>query len=277
MIPIRGVLAVTFASTALLACSQKREYEAAKSAYQDDLADIAAYATLLDPTTYAGADAPVVRIAQNQAAKKICAIARRRGMTAKPAASVEKRVLAALESEEHECCSADSGNACGDGVKKAQAALGELDAEAVKAGLPAGSFVPTGEAKAHADVDAIRAATKPTPEEARLRQLWADASATRGALQLACSASRASNHEKTGAPVEECSAVECITQKRAHETSEMCSALSEYAMVEDEDASAQNTPAAHEDLCKRAKRAALAPPPASMVAKRQEIVAKHCP
>ena len=155
-----------------------------------------------------------------------------------------------------------------------RAAVAKLDADAVKAGLPAGSFSsPSADAKVVAEVAAVRAAAKPTAEENRLRQVWADASATRGALQSACSAARASDPKGPACT----DAAECVTQARAADTSERCSDLVDYTMLEDEDAFAQDTPASHTKLCAEAKRTYPVPPPSSMAAERQLIATKHCP
>lgn len=267
-------LAIFATASALLACSHKDAYVAATDAYKNDLGDIATYATLLDPASYGDADTrAVVPSAAEQGMTKICAIATDRIMVDKPKTDLDEQVVAALGIAKDACCAKGMRQQCRDAMAQEHSALSKLDAEAVKNGMPAGSLAPTaGQAKARAEVDAIRASTKPTAEESRLTKLWADPSATRATLEAACSAARASDPKKTTTCTD---AADCVAQARANDTSDRCYELRTYIELEDMDATSQGSDSAK--LCAEAKRKSAITPPVSMVAKQQAIAQKRCP
>jgi hypothetical protein len=257
-------------------CSHKEVYVGAKGLYAADLDDIASYATLLDAQQLGDADTHVVvpRV-QNLAMRHICKIAQKQRLLTGQA-EVDRQVLSAFAVLQEGCCDTETPANCTTAVVSETASLAKLDADAMKAGLPSGSFTPDPKAAySRVNVEAVRAATTPTPEEATLLRLWKDPSTTGVALRVACERARASD-PREHAPTGDDDA-STISMARAFDTDMRCIALAHYTTLERMEAdSGGSTPEKDARLCAQLHRSPDVELPASMAAKHEEMVTRRC-
>jgi hypothetical protein len=200
-----GIAVVVSGSLLIVGCSHKAEYQSVVQHYHDDIGTLASYASLLDASSFGNADPRVVvPAAQDEALRRICTISRDKTMpTTNEPKGVEKEVVAAFAAAKKGCCDSlttsevATAKSCSNAMKTESAMLAAIEADAVKAGLPAGSILPSAppyDPPALAkDIDAIRVAAKPTPEEAKLATLWVDPAVTLDDLTKACQAASASD------------------------------------------------------------------------------------
>lgn len=237
-----GIAVVVASLPALLAvgCSHRGEYQTISQRYHDDIGTLASYASLLDATSF-GNDDPrvVVPAAQNEALMHICTIAQKRATPVDEAKGAEKQVVAAFAAAKKGCCDSVTTSeiatpkTCGEAMKVEGSMLTAVEADSVKAGLPAGSILaaapPYDPPTVAKDVDAIRIAAKPTAEEAKLAAMWIDPAATTDDLTKACEAASVSDPKKDSAGAEKDVRV-YIAQRRAGETWMKCNNLSQYIL-----------------------------------------------
>jgi hypothetical protein len=272
----RDALRLVVAVVLAVGCSHKEVYVAAKGLYATDLDDIASYATLLDAKQLGEADTRVVvpRV-QNLAMRHICKIAQKQRLRTGQD-EVDRQVLSAFAVLQDGCCDTGTPASCTAAVARETSILAKLDADASKAGLPAGSFTPDPKAAySKVNVDAVRAAMTPTPEEATLLKQWKDPSTTGTALQVVCERARASDpREHAPRGDDDASAV---AMARAFDTDMRCIALAHYTTLERMDADlVGSTPEKNARLCKQLHHNPDVELPASMAAKHEEMVARRC-
>lgn len=272
----KRALRLVVAAVLAVGCSHKEVYVAAKGLYAADLDAIASYATLLDAKQLGDADTRVVvpRV-QALAKRHICTIVQKQRLRTGQD-DVDRQVLSAFAVLQDGCCDTETPASCTTAIARETSILAKLDADAAKAGLPGGSFTPDPTAAySKVNVDAVRVAMIPTPEEATLLKLWKDPSTTGTALRVACERARASDpreHAPTGD--DDGSAV---AMARAFDTDMRCIALTHYAMLERMDADlVGSTPEKDARLCRQLHHNPDVELPASMAAKHEDMVERRC-
>jgi hypothetical protein len=257
-------------------CSHKEAYVAAKGLYAADLDDIASYASLLDAKLLGDADTRVVvpRV-QNLAMRHICKIAQKQRLRTGQD-DVDRQILSAFGGLQDGCCDTETPASCTTAIAHETSILAKLDADATKAGRPGGSFTPDPKAAySRVNVEAVRSAATPTPEEATLLTLWKDPSTTGRALRGACERARASDpRERAPTGDDDGSA---IAMARAFDTDMRCIALVHYTTLERVDADLVGSkPEDDARLCKQLHHNPDVELPASLAAKHDEMVARRC-
>lgn len=234
-------MAMVVAGSALLVsgCSHEKDYAAAQARYHDALGTVASYASLLDASSFGDADRRVVvPAAQHGAVTHICTVAQDKSISGDELNDVEKRIEATFVMVAKGCCDnapaseIATATSCNDAVRRETAALASVESEAVKAGRPPGSILPTSppfDPVADRELAAaVHKAAAPTPEEAKLATLWAEPAATPDALKTACDAASASDPKKTDGSSDLAS---FVARTRAGDTWFHCNNLEQYLAV----------------------------------------------
>jgi hypothetical protein len=269
-------------------CSHTAEYQSIAQRYHDDIGTLANYAPLLDATSFGNADPRVVvPAAQHEALMHVCIVAQNRSMPHSDPKGAEKQVVAAFEAAQKGCCDSATTTelatpkTCADAMKTESALLAAVEADSVKAGLPAGSILPSAPPydppTVAKEVDAIRAAAKPTPEEAKLATMWNDPATTADDLTTACTAASTSDPKKDSAGAEKDVGL-YIGQRRAGDTWMKCNNLEQYVLATKIDAATTATRGAGADpkLCATVREKHDVAPPTTLKSVLADIEKRRC-
>jgi hypothetical protein len=282
------IAVVVSGSLLIVGCSHKAEFQSIAQRDHDDLGTLASYASLLDTSSFGNADPRiVVPAAQHEAIMHICTIAQNKATPIDAPKGLEIQVVAAFAAAKTGCCDSvttselATAKSCSDAMKTESAMLAAIEADAVKAGLPAGSILPSAppyDPPAVAkDIDSIRVAAKPTPEEAKLATMWIDPATTPDDLTKACEAASASDPKKNVAGAEKDVGL-FIGQRRAGDTWMKCNNLDQYVLSTKLDAAITTLRGVGPDakLCTTVRETHDVAPPATLQAVLADIEKRRC-
>lgn len=283
-----GIAVIVSSSLLIIGCSHKAEYESVAHRYHDDIGTLANYASLLDASSFGNADPRiVVPAAQHEALMHICTISQDKATPVDEPKGVEKQVIAAFAAAQKGCCDSATTSelatpkTCADAMKTENTLLAAIEADAVKAGLPAGSILPSAppyDPPAVAkDIDSIRVAARPTPEETKLATTWIDPTTTPDDLTKACDAASASDPKKDSAGAEKDVGL-FIDQRRAGDTWMKCNNLAQYILSTKLDAAISATRGTGPDakLCVTVREKHDVTAPATLSVALAEIEKRRC-
>jgi hypothetical protein len=283
-----GIAVGLAGSLLVVGCSHKAEYQSVSQRYHDDIGTLASYATLLDASSFGNADPRVVvPDAQHEALMHICTISLDKASPIDEPKGVQKQVVDAFAAAKKGCCDSATtselatAKSCADAMKTESTMIAAIESDAEKAGLPAGSVLPSAppyDPPAVAkDVSTIRAAAKPTPQEAKLAELWTDPATTPDDLTKACEAASASDPKENETGAEKDVGL-FIGQRRAGDTWMKCNNLEQYILSTKIDAAITVTRGTGPDakLCATVRDKHDVAPPATLKDVLAQIEMRRC-